>query len=177
MAYHHEPHRAAPSNHVTRSATSGGWPEDRVELLRSLWLQGDQSASEIAGRLGVTRNAVLGKVHRLGLCNRRASAGPRPSAARTPRPSRRPRAPKAVAPPPTPKAPPRPEIGPGLVARLEDLQRNACHWPVGDPTSEAFRFCGRAAARPPYCEAHRGVAYKPGGPQPVTGLIRLFARG
>ena len=47
-----------------------GWTEERVELLKKLWSDG-LSASQIAGRLGgITRNAVIGKVHRLGLAGR-----------------------------------------------------------------------------------------------------------
>ena len=51
-----------------------GWTEERVELLKKLWVEG-LSASQIAGRLGgVTRNAVIGKVHRLGLSGRATSS-------------------------------------------------------------------------------------------------------
>ena len=50
------------------------WTEERVELLKKLWAEG-LSASQIAGRLGgVTRNAVIGKVHRLGLAGRATSS-------------------------------------------------------------------------------------------------------
>ena len=74
-----------------------GWTEERVELLRKLWLEG-LSASQIAGVLGegVTRNAVIGKVHRLKLSGRakptaapRVRTTPRPATAATPGPARR----------------------------------------------------------------------------------------
>ncbi|MDI6625357.1 MAG: GcrA family cell cycle regulator, partial [Brevundimonas sp.] len=58
---------------------TAGWTEDRVGALKKLWLEG-QSASQIAKQLGggVTRNAVIGKVHRLGLSNRAGSEGAAP---------------------------------------------------------------------------------------------------
>jgi GcrA cell cycle regulator len=179
------PHHATPiAVAASRRSTASddvGWSEARVERLRRLWLDEGLSASEVAAKLGVTRNAVLGKVHRLGLCNRRpARAARAPAAARTPRPQKPPRpgqpkTPQAQHREPPCRAAPLPEIGPGLVAHLEDLGPHTCHWPVGDPASESFAFCGRRAARRPYCEAHRRVAYRPGGPQPVAGLIRRFA--
>jgi GcrA cell cycle regulator len=69
------------------------WNDERVELLTKLWAEG-LSASQIAGRLGgVTRNAVIGKVHRLGLSGRATSSrssSPRPRRAHVPRPNRAP---------------------------------------------------------------------------------------
>ena len=68
--------------------SAGGWTEERVELLKKLWLEG-LSASQIAGVLGegVTRNAVIGKVHRLKLTGRAKPASSAPRARSTPRPS------------------------------------------------------------------------------------------
>ena len=68
--------------------SAGGWTEERVELLKKLWLEG-LSASQIAGVLGegVTRNAVIGKVHRLKLTGRAKPASSTPRARTTPRPS------------------------------------------------------------------------------------------
>jgi len=172
---------AVGSFRPSAASADAGWSEARVERLRRLWLDGGLSASEIAVKLGVTRNAVLGKVHRLGLCNRRPARAPRaPAAPRAPRPQRpqRARPPKPSPAPQQVRPPctiPRPEIGPGLVAHLEDLGPHTCHWPVGDPASDGFRFCGRRAPHQPYCDAHRSVAYRPGGPQPVAGLIRRYA--
>ena len=167
---------AARSTQIARREPDSSWSDDRIERLRTLWADDELSASDIARRLGITRNAVLGKIHRLGLSNRRPPAGPRSIVPRPPKVARVRRA-KIPSPPSPPKAAPRPELGPGLVARLEDLPAQACHWPVGDPASVAFRFCGRAASRAPYCEDHRQVAYQPGGPRPITGLIRLFVAG
>ena len=68
--------------------SAGGWTEERVELLKKLWLEG-LSASQIAGVLGegVTRNAVIGKVHRLKLTGRAKPASSAPRARATPRPA------------------------------------------------------------------------------------------
>ena len=189
------------------------WTDERVELLKKMWSEG-QSASQIAKELGgVTRNAVIGKVHRLGLSNR--SAGAAPAATAKPEPKAKAKAePKAKAAPadagpgPEPKPeprteparpaaaesraatparkqivpagqplPPQPsanEISPEALAKVHEVEKKArkltlmeltertCKWPVGDPATEDFWFCG-LPAQPgkPYCEAHVGVAFQP----------------
>jgi GcrA cell cycle regulator len=155
----------------------GAWTDDAVETLTRLWRQGDLSAAMIARRLGVTRNAVLGKIHRLGLSRPRR---PRPVAiAPPPRPAKpRPVASARRAPASAPvRMSPQPtaEIGPGLVARLEDLPMQACHWPLGDPQAADFAFCGRRAETGPYCPAHAGMAYRGRGVD-VAELARLLGR-
>jgi GcrA cell cycle regulator len=154
-----------------------GWSDPAVERLKQLWADRDLSAAAIARHLGVSRNAVLGKVHRLGLSNRRR--GPEP---RAPRPERVPKAPRTKRPPvPGQQAARRPssarapvvaDVGPCLVAHLEDIPRHGCHWPVGDPHAEDFRFCGRRVNAAPYCDAHRKVAYRPGGARPADGVLK-----
>ena len=153
------------------------WTDERVELLKKLWAEG-LSASQIAGELGgVTRNAVIGKVHRLGLSGRAKTA--RPS---TPRP-RKPRAPNRTMRPrervigntalkaealPAEELAPRPEALPDVVVpmmkklNIMQLNERTCKWPVGDPTTDDFHFCG-CAAKPglPYCEYHARIAYQP----------------
>ena len=146
------------------------WSEPRVTTLSKLWLDG-LSASQIAKQLGgVTRNAVIGKVHRLGLSGRGAPSAPgrspRPSVPRVPRP-RRP-APVRTPPPPTSR-PPRPlppaavaaPEGPGLVADLALLGPHACKWPIGDPKRADFSFCGRQA-QGRYCAAHETAGVRAG---------------
>jgi GcrA cell cycle regulator len=163
------------SAHTARSP--GAWTDDAIETLTRLWRQGDLSAAMIARRLGVTRNAVLGKIHRLGLSQPR---GPRPPAiAPLPRPAK-PRpvasARRVTAPAPVRTSPqPTAEIGPGLVARLEDLPARACHWPLGDPQAADFTFCGRRAEMGPYCPALSGMAYRGRGVD-VAELARLLRR-
>jgi GcrA cell cycle regulator len=165
MTHSIQPHIAAnleagPSAREPKAHAGSGWSEDRVRRLQRLWAEGC-SASEVARQLGVTRNAVIGKVHRLGLSadGRHAAARPR-APNRPPRPRRAPRSP----PPPSPGAPATPavEVLAGLVPRLEDLAPAACHWPIGNPRSDGFAFCGRRAVRGPYCEAHAAAAYARG---------------
>jgi GcrA cell cycle regulator len=181
------------------------WTDERVELLRKMWSEG-QSASQIAKELGgVTRNAVIGKVHRLGLSNRTGGAAPAagaPEAAPAPAPAAEPVAEAAApapepeevaeAPQPAPAAAPAPrkaiipagqplppqpsanEISPEALATVREVEKKAkriglmdltertCKWPVGDPATEDFWFCGLSVqAGKPYCEAHVGVAFQP----------------
>jgi GcrA cell cycle regulator len=176
-------------------AQSAGWTDERVETLKKLWMEG-LSASQIAGELGqgVTRNAVIGKVHRLKLS---ARAKPTNSAPRA-RPAARP-APRRVASPSAgmsnmgggaakvrqTMSQPR-SIGATALAhdpqmeaelyvaptvaelfipedkRLNLLQLNehTCKWPIGDPLSKDFYFCGQHSLETgPYCEFHSRRAY------------------
>ncbi|WP_434619290.1 GcrA family cell cycle regulator [Tabrizicola sp. M-4] len=186
------------------------WTDERVETLKRMWAEG-QSASQIAKELGgVTRNAVIGKVHRLGLSNRvaggkededdtpvaTAKSEPRPEPAATrPEPAARPVAAERPAPAPAPASnvtalpirkaivpagqplPPQPsanEISPEALASVREVEKRArkltlmeltertCKWPIGDPATEDFWFCGLPSLPgKPYCEAHVGVAFQP----------------
>jgi GcrA cell cycle regulator len=142
------------------------WSDDRVTTLSKLWLEG-LSASQIAKRLGgITRNAVIGKVHRLGLSGRPAPATPAASPRTTILRARKapPRAPS-----PRPPRPPRPAIvviaappeGPGLVHDMRHLGAHAYKWPIGDPKDDSFSFCGRPAEGR-YCTAHERVGARAG---------------
>ncbi len=147
------------------------WTEDRVEILTKLWAEG-LSASQIAKKLGgVTRNAVIGKVHRLGLSGRATPSRPRKATSKTSTPRARktsapsaPRTPRpivaAATPPPPPlEAKPLPT---GEYATILTIRDHMCKWPIGDPSSSEFRFCGRRVKESePYCEAHCSVAYQP----------------
>ena len=159
------------------------WTDERVELLKKLWAEG-LSASQIANQLGgVSRNAVIGKVHRLKLSGRgRASAA-------------QPRAKKAPAASPAKSTASRPmrtvtaSVGATALAVQFDaepvarqvlrpaadvvvpMSRNlsliqltewTCKWPNGDPLSDDFSFCGNEAGESgPYCGYHSRVAYQP----------------
>lgn len=159
------------------------WTAERVELLKKLWNDG-LSASQIAGELGgVTRNAVIGKVHRLGLSGRAKAPAPankprrnRPSAPAASPGSSRPSssAPQTIGATalkmaPAPVAEPEPEAEPiaELVpiserATILTLTERTCKWPIGDPSSEDFYFCGRQSdAGVPYCAHHCKIAYQP----------------
>lgn len=207
------------------------WTDDRVELLKTMWAEG-KSASQIAKELGsVTRNAVIGKVHRLGLSSRgtdsssasaankaeakpaaaapaaeAAAATPAPAKAEAaaPKPAAKPPVEEAVKPDPAPEpvraAPPPPanvtiitgrrpivpagqplppqpsanEISAETLASVREVEKTAkklhlmeltertCKWPIGDPATEEFWFCGLpSVAGKPYCEAHVSVAFQP----------------
>ncbi len=188
------------------------WTDERVETLKRMWNEG-QSASQIAKELGgVTRNAVIGKVHRLGLSNRvggkdeeeEGAPAPAPATAAkpesvpraepAPRPEPvRPAAPAAATPTPASNVttlpvrkaiipagqplPPQPslnEISPEALASVREVEKRArkltlmeltertCKWPIGDPATDDFWFCGLPSLPgKPYCEAHVGVAFQP----------------
>lgn len=161
------------------------WTDERVETLKKMWSEG-LSASTIAGALGggVTRNAVIGKVHRLGLSNRVTKA-PVAQAARRPKPTRAPSHPMQVTAPatrganalaiefvPVQKMTPQPvadlrpmaEVVIPMSERvtLMDLRESMCRWPLGDPGRDDFRFCGgKAETGVPYCPHHCTIAYQP----------------
>jgi GcrA cell cycle regulator len=156
-----------------------GWTDERVELLKKLWLDG-LSASQIAKQLGgVTRNAVIGKVHRLGLSGRAAPSQPtRPvfKAPRAPRPAPAP-APRRIEAASAPAAPaPQPTFyaeEPGSATVLT-LGAHMCKWPIGDPATDGFSFCGRRTeVEGPYCTQHSRVAYQPQQTRKRSGASEL----
>lgn len=157
------------------------WTDDRVELLKKLWAEG-LSASQIAGQLGgVTRNAVIGKVHRLGLSGRATTSrtkAPRTrrrtahATNRAARPQLRSHGNTALKPAYDPDAEedlrPAPVLVAELVIPLDErasiltLSDTKCRWPIGDPGDEDFHFCGRHSdSGVPYCEHHSSLAYQP----------------
>jgi GcrA cell cycle regulator len=175
---------------------TAGWTEDRVGALKKLWLEG-QSASQIAKQLGggVTRNAVIGKVHRLGLSGRATPSQPartttfRPARTRTTPPAQ-PSAPRRLeagrteaaqpaAPRPAVAAPSLPAVAemPGT-ATVMTLGAHMCKWPIGDPSSSEFSFCGRRASEGVYCQEHARVAYQPqmkrGGKDELARSLRRY---
>ena len=155
------------------------WTDERVSTLKKLWLDG-LSASQIAKQLGgVTRNAVIGKVHRLGLSGRAAPSQPARPAFKAPRPARpaattMPSAPRrviAAEPAALPAVAQQPSVPafraeePGSATVLT-LGAHMCKWPIGDPSSDGFTFCGRRNGDVgPYCREHAQVAYQ----QPQSG--------
>jgi GcrA cell cycle regulator len=154
-----------------------GWTDERVESLKTLWADG-LSASQVAKSLGgVTRNAVIGKIHRLGLGGRAAggtvSRPPRlprlRSSAGAPRPTNTHRVVSAPQ-PAVAAATGAVEIadGPGLISSVTSLQGHVCKWPIGDPLTEDFSFCGQATEAGPYCGRHDRAAHKPCKPAPLT---------
>jgi GcrA cell cycle regulator len=136
------------------------WTDDRVDQLKSLWTEG-LSASQIARALGggVTRNAVIGKVHRLGLAGRATpSRSDRPRLPSAPRLSMR--APHQPPPPIVEEDPI--TLDDGSFATVLTINNAMCRWPIGDPAESEFHFCGRKPkSGSPYCEAHARKAYQP----------------
>ncbi len=163
------------------------WTDERVARLAKLWAEG-LSASQIANDLGgVTRNAVIGKVHRLGLSGRdkpagRSGATPRrkPAARSSGNSSRnggarsRPRTTtrtvgntvikidfeESVAFEPRPVEELTKPVSRELT--LLQLSESTCKWPTGDPTMPGFSFCGHSTDdEKPYCQYHSKLAFQP----------------
>ena len=206
------------------------WTPERVEILRKMWSEG-QSASLIAGELGgVTRNAVIGKVHRLGLSNRgtvttkekksdyakakvkdqkvrKESAKEKtsvihPEKAASATDLREPKQELTASEPtklpfqssnksiiftanqPLPPQPSTSEISEETLKNVKSVEKKSkklslmeltertCKWPIGDPATEEFWFCGHTAEQgKPYCETHIEIAF-----QPVTSRRERRAR-
>ena len=130
------------------------WTDERVALLKRLWGEG-RTAAEIAKELGgVTRNAVIGKAHRLKLSNRVSPIQQNSKKPVVKAVEEKPKAAKLI------KPPMREEIREGGVTMAE-LTPRMCRWPMGDPKSPDFRFCGcQAEPGMPYCEEHAKIAYQ-----------------
>ena len=125
------------------------WTDERVELLKRLWMEG-RTASQIAQELGeITRNAVIGKAHRLGLSGR-----PSPVRAEV-----RPAGASALA--ERAKAPRMAQAVPARATLLTITDR-MCKWPIGHPGEPEFHFCGqRTHPGHTYCAEHTARAYQP----------------
>ena len=148
------------------------WTDARIDLLRTSWEQG-LTASQIAEALGegISRNAVIGKAHRLGL-------KPRPSPVRGGEAQIAELAAESVAVPlpvsaAAPVAAPRPATVPvrkpvraavstkPARTTLLDLSEKICKWPIGHPGDADFHFCGKPSqASFPYCTEHCAIAYQ-----------------
>jgi len=162
-----------------------GWTEDRMDLLKKLWSEGF-SASQIANELGgVTRNAVIGKVHRLGLSGRAKvpssqSQRPKKQVSRQPatgssqrqQPSHQSSGNTALKTDTLPALKQQVELRlkiyslsePPLIenAGILELTEQTCKWPVGDPSDHSFHFCARRSdSGIPYCAYHARIAYQP----------------
>jgi GcrA cell cycle regulator len=150
------------------------WTDERVELLKKLWAEG-LSASQIAGRLGsVTRNAVIGKVHRLGLSGRATTSRMKSHRPR-PRLAAKRLAKGRFAPLGNPAfralyaeaeayQPPVEELVIPMAERksIASLDECSCRWPIGDPQMSDFYFCGKKKVPGlPYCEFHARRAFQP----------------
>ena len=155
------------------------WNDERVDALKKLWADG-LSASQIAGRLGgVTRNAVIGKVHRLGLAGRATTSRmkshrlPRVRTAQAAKRGLMRARPNGIANSPLkslyladtePYVPPAEELVIPINERryIQTLTESCCRWPIGDPQQPEFHFCGKSKIPGlPYCEVHARRAFQP----------------
>jgi len=151
------------------------WNEQKIQQLRDMWGNGF-SASEIAKKLGgLTRNAVIGKAHRLklsvGATPARAGGEPKATTVRT-KPVAKKVMLRAAPTMPTPSLPPRTATAAPIVKRASEQPSKAavpplktterqCRWPHGDPRSQDFKFCGCGAVEGlPYCMDHARLAYQ-----------------
>jgi GcrA cell cycle regulator len=160
------------------------WTDERVELLQKLWGQG-YSASQIANQLqGVTRNAVIGKIHRLGKRSQAKAARVRTRGFGAPVARRRPVL-SSAAPEARRATPPDWAFRPHQRATIHEepglaicttLAAHMCRWPIGDPDTAGFTFCGRTSDNGrSYCEGHSRLAYKRGAGS-EGDIHRLMAR-
>ncbi len=137
------------------------WTDERVSLLKKLWGEG-KTAAEIAKELGgVTRNAVIGKAHRLKLSNR---ASPIQPSKKTAKPKLK-KVEKQMPAPANVNVAPKKQVLAADKDRvrvpLTDLGVRQCRWPIGDPQHEDFGFCGDTSVIGiPYCLEHAQVAYQ-----------------
>lgn len=145
------------------------WTDERVELLKTLWAEG-LSAAQIANKMGgVTRNAVIGKVHRLGLSGRATPAKPQRGCG--PMGERREEIAAVVVKPTRteikPLIPEAESITPvvldtGDMTTVATIKNNMCKWPIGDPAKDDFHFCGQPAlSGKSYCAYHARLAFQP----------------
>ena len=167
------------------------WTDDRIEVLKRLWAEG-LSSSQIAGELGgVSRSAVIGKLHRLGLTGKKGPSAPRAARPRKPRvstPMFRPARPMvrgntALAEDPRlaydAALPPEPDdvdnvIPLGQRCTLLELNDDKCRWPIGDVGEPGFFFCGgKTTTGCVYCGYHARIAYA----APAARRDRRPARG
>lgn len=136
------------------------WSPEQITELTRLWGEG-LTTSEIGKRLGISKNAVVGKAHRLHLAARPSPikrTGPRPAVFRTtvklPGAPRAPRVARAPGEAPAPRPAPQPARWTG------EVSNNICKWPIGHPGDADFTFCSdKALVGKPYCAEHCAVAF------------------
>lgn len=152
------------------------WPEAAIDSLRRHWAAKQLSASQIAAelwrehRFSVSRNGVVGKVHRLGLEARRAGVWPKaakverkgkPKRWLEVRPGRKSSRGGEVREIEIPFVDLPPDTSPDACTLLE-LRENSCRYPMGDVGTEAFRFCGTEQLNGhSYCPRHCRIVYRP----------------
>lgn len=135
-----------------------GWTDEQVEELKRLWDKG-LTTGEIGKALGVSKNAVVGKAHRLGLNSRPSPIrrGEDDTAAANTSTQQPVEKKKNVKPSADKKTT---EQEKKKLFTVNDLTSSSCRWPIGDPKDEDFHFCGKEALPDkPYCAEHAAIAY------------------
>ena len=160
------------------------WTDERVERLKKLWADG-LSASQIAAELGgVSRNAVIGKVHRLNLPGRAKSGGSSSGRSKRVASGRSTYGGRSSATRAAPRTAGATALKQDVIAdaiaevdtrpiedvvvpisrrlQLTELTEKTCKWPIGDPLTEDFAFCGADCDdNAPYCTYHARLAFQP----------------
>ena len=140
------------------------WNEEKVEKLKELWGKGS-TASQIAEIIGgISRNAVIGKAHRLNLSSkiktRNASSSQSFDNSSEENSSKQRRGPKSK----FQSLIIEKDFEPENPKKLEELDESSCKWPIGHPEEESFYFCGRSSLKDfSYCKLHLLYAYQPKG--------------
>ena len=150
------------------------WTEEKVAKLKELWGKGN-TASQIAEIIGgLSRNAVIGKAHRLNL-----SAKIKTRTATTNqnfennldnknnkvKRGRRSKFKSLII---------EKDFEPESPKQLEELDENSCKWPIGHPNEKSFYFCGRSSKRFFYCKLHLLYAYQPKGKKKMSQRKKRF---
>jgi len=158
------------------------WTDEMVDELKKLWQKG-MTTSEIAKLLGVSKNSVVGKVHRIGLSARPSPIKTKPDEAEeVAAPSVKKKCRKAVSPAektvekeadssdlsadvkeecvPSENCAVKTNTASSSITKLTDLDSHTCRWPIGDPKDENFHFCGnKVKTGQTYCDEHAAIAY------------------
>ena len=141
------------------------WTEQKIEILKKLWGSG-KTASQIAEIIGgISRNAVIGKAHRLNLSakiktrsatsNQNFDSSTTEKNIQTSKKVRRSKFKSLII---------EKDFEPENPKQLEELDENSCKWPIGHPNEKSFYFCGRSSLKDfSYCKLHLLYAYQPKG--------------
>lgn len=170
------------------------WTDEKVKMLVQLWETG-QSITQIGKALGMTRNAVVGKAHRIGLAKRASPivrsdkpAQPRPAntshhhhashhaprqaAASNPEHATESRASSETPRPPAADKPAQ-QLSAAMLAALTPSTGPRCKWPIGDPKSAEFDFCTKVGLPgKPYCAEHCAQAYTNWNPETAIEAVK-----
>ncbi len=136
------------------------WTEEAIARLRSLWAEG-LSTAEIGRRLNISKNAVVGKAHRLSLPPRPSPIRRHEGEAAAPRPAAPKRVQGATLPPlSAAMSAPLPPLRAMMPVAKYSQRATPCCWPIGEPGKPSFHFCNASAVTgKPYCEEHAAIAY------------------